>query len=151
MLSGGVVFPIMLAQLFGKIGFRSTLRWVALMIGVMLIIANVLITPALPPKGLAGRRSLISLSTFKKPTYLLYASGSFFFFWGLFGPFDYLPTFAMADASTSSIALYTVAIVKYVSLVPQYIRQLLTTSVLHRSPAVSCPTCTRTGLAVSGP
>jgi predicted MFS family arabinose efflux permease len=109
---GGIVFPIMLARLFDQIGFRQTIRWAALMVGVMLALANVLVTAPVPPKGLAGRRSLISFATFKKPTYLLFVSGSFLFFWGLFGPFDYLPLFSARDPSTDPIALYTVAILK---------------------------------------
>jgi MFS family permease len=109
---GGVVFPIMLARLFDQIGFRQTLRYTALMIGIMLAIANLLVTSPLPPKGLAGRKTLISFATFKKPAYLLFVSGSFLFFWGLFGPFDYLPIFASMNPKTEHIALYTVAILK---------------------------------------
>ncbi|KAK7413974.1 hypothetical protein QQX98_007157 [Neonectria punicea] len=113
---GGVIFPIMLARLFDKVGFRATLRWTALMIGVMLVVANLLVTTARPPKGLAGRRELISLATLKKPTYLLFAAGSFMFFWGLFGPFNYLPLFADNNTSTTSVALYTVSIVNAASI-----------------------------------
>ena len=102
----------MFARLFEEIGFRQTMRYTALMIGVMLAVANLLVSSPVAPKGLAGRRSLISFSTFKKPTYLLFVSGSFLFFWGLFGPFDYLPLFASANPSTAPIALYTVAILK---------------------------------------
>ncbi|KAL2128332.1 hypothetical protein VTI74DRAFT_9346 [Chaetomium olivicolor] len=113
---GGVVFPIMLARLFDQIGFRQTMRYTALMIGILLAIANLLVSTPLPPKGLAGRRALIGFATFKKPTYLLFVSGSFLFFWGLFGPFDYLPLFASGDASTEHIALYTVSIVNAASI-----------------------------------
>jgi predicted MFS family arabinose efflux permease len=102
----------MLARLFDRIGFRATLRYTAWMIGIMLAIANLLITTAIPPKGLAGRRALAGLSAFKKPTYVLFVAGSFLFFWGLFGPFDYLPLFADNDPSTKKFALYTVSMIK---------------------------------------
>jgi predicted MFS family arabinose efflux permease len=102
----------MLHRLFDQIGFRASLRYTALMIGVMLALANLLISSPLPPKGLAGRRTLISLSTFKRPTYLFFVCGSFLVYWGLFGPFDYLPLFASSDPSTASVALYTVSIIK---------------------------------------
>ncbi|KAK8040203.1 hypothetical protein PG993_008614 [Apiospora rasikravindrae] len=58
------------------------------------------------PASWAGRRNLVSFATFKKPTYLFYVSGAFLVFWGLFGPFDYLPAFA----------LYTVSIINYRNL-----------------------------------
>ncbi|KAL2165668.1 hypothetical protein VTG60DRAFT_4051 [Thermothelomyces hinnuleus] len=114
--SVGVVFPIMLARFFEEIGFRQTMCWTALMIGVMLAVANFLVTSPVPPKGLAGRRTLISLKPFKMSTYLLFVSGSFLFYWGLFGPFDYLPLFAEGDESTKRIALYTVSIVNAASI-----------------------------------
>ncbi|KAK4154821.1 major facilitator superfamily domain-containing protein [Chaetomidium leptoderma] len=113
---GGLVFPIMLARLFDQIGFRQTLRYTALMIGILLAIANLLVSSPVPPKGLAGRRSLMSFATFKKPTYLLFVTGSFLFFWGLFGPFDYLPLFTSEHPATQSIALYTVAILNGASI-----------------------------------
>ncbi|KAK8093320.1 hypothetical protein PG997_000005 [Apiospora hydei] len=103
---GGVVFPVMLARLFDSIGFRPTIRWCALMIGVLLAIANLL----------AGRRNLISFATFKKPAYLFYVSGAFLVFWGLFGPFDYLPAFALGNESTTGVALYTVSIINAASI-----------------------------------
>ncbi|KAK4144405.1 uncharacterized protein C8A04DRAFT_11519 [Dichotomopilus funicola] len=114
--TGGLVFPIMLARLFAQIGFRQTLRYTGLMVGVLLAIANLLVTTPIPPKGLSGRRSLVSLANFKRPTYLIFVGGSFLFFWGLFGPFDYLPIFASADPSTATIALYSAAIINAASI-----------------------------------
>ncbi len=102
----------MLTHLFDQIGFRATMRYTALMMGVMLGVANLLVTSALSPKGFAGRRSLINFASFKNPTYILFASGSFLVFWGLFGPFDYLPLFGSQDPATSPIAVYTVSILK---------------------------------------
>ncbi|SPQ18373.1 dfe21af9-f4b4-4e4c-8033-167559d72090 [Thermothielavioides terrestris] len=113
---GGVVFPIMLARLFDQIGFRATMRYTALMMGVMLAVAILLVSSPLPPKGLAGRRSLISFATFKKPTYLLFVCGNFLVYWGIFGPFDYLPLFASSTPSTAGLSLYTVAIINAVSI-----------------------------------
>jgi MFS family permease len=86
------------------------------MIGIMLAIAILLVSSPLPPKGLAGRRSLISLAPFKRRTFLLFVSGCFFVYWGLFGPFDYLPLFASADPATADIALYTVSIINAASI-----------------------------------
>ncbi|KAK3309901.1 major facilitator superfamily domain-containing protein [Chaetomium strumarium] len=113
---GGVIFPIMLARLFDQIGFRATLRYAALMIGIMLAIAILLVSSPLPPTGLAGRRSLISLALFKRRTFLLFVSGCFFVYWGLFGPFDYLPLFASGDPATAEIALDTVSIINAASI-----------------------------------
>lgn len=108
---GGVVFPIFLAQLFDKVGFGAALRWAALLVGVLLAIANLFIIPVNEPKGWAAKRSLFRTGVFKQLDFLLYLSGCFFFFWGLFGPFDYLPDFAANFAGTRYLSLYTVSII----------------------------------------
>ncbi|KAI1180838.1 major facilitator superfamily domain-containing protein [Nemania sp. FL0916] len=113
--TGGVVFPTMLARLFDQIGFGPTLRYTSLFIGSLLAIACLIVSPAIPPKGLAGRRSLISLAGFKKPVYLVFVSAAFLFAWGLFIPFGYLPLFATSTPSTSKIGLYTVSILNAAS------------------------------------
>jgi len=113
---GGVIFPIFLAQLFAKVGFGATLRWTALLIGVLLAIANCFIIPVNKPKGWSAKRSLFRPDVFKQLEFLLYVTGCFFFFWGLFGPFDYLPDFAAAYPNTAYISLYTVSIVNASSI-----------------------------------
>lgn len=113
---GGVIFPIFLARLFQEVGYGATLRWTALFIGILLAIANALITPVNKPKGWKARRSLFRPEVLKNPDFLLYASGSFFFFWGLFGPFDYLPSFTQALPSTKYLAIYTVSIINAASI-----------------------------------
>jgi MCP family monocarboxylic acid transporter-like MFS transporter 10 len=82
------------------------------MIGILLLIANILVVPPMKPKGWAGRRTLLSVAVFKKPAYLFFVGGSFLFFWGLFGPFNYLPLFAQQASVTYSVAPYAVSILK---------------------------------------
>jgi MCP family monocarboxylic acid transporter-like MFS transporter 10 len=81
-------------------------------IGTLLFVANLLIVAPMKPKGWAGRRTLLSLEVLKKPSYLTFVGGSFLFFWGLFGPFNYLPLFAEQSKTTFDVAPYTVSILK---------------------------------------
>lgn len=76
---GGVIFPIFLAQLFAKAGFGPALRWAALLIGVLLVIANLLIIPLEKPKGLAGRRTIFQPGLFKNLGFFVYVCGAFLF------------------------------------------------------------------------
>lgn len=135
---GGVVFPVFLAQLFDQIGFRATIRWTALMVGVLLAIANVLVVPPIKPKGWAGRRTLLSVAVFKQPAYFLFVGGSFFFFWGLFGPFNYLPLFAEQAQSTYAIASYTVSILNAASIFGRILPPLYSDRVGHFSVITVC-------------
>ncbi|MCJ1381497.1 hypothetical protein MMC17_004608 [Xylographa soralifera] len=122
---GGTIFPIFFARLFNQIGFASTIRWTALMAGILLTIAIPLVTPLNKPKGWAkGRRSFLGMVAFKEMDFCIYVAGAFLFFWGLFGPFNFLPAFASQDAATSGVALYTVSILNAASIpgriIPSY-------------------------------
>lgn len=88
------------------------MRWTALIVGVLLAIANVLVVPPMKRRGWAARRSILSVAVFKKPSYLFFVGGSFLFFWGLFGPFNYLPLFAEQTQETYYIGSYAVSILK---------------------------------------
>jgi MCP family monocarboxylic acid transporter-like MFS transporter 10 len=110
--AGGVVFPFALNRMFKEIGFEATIRYTLLILGIPLILAIWLISSPMEPKGWkAGKRSIASIKVFKRKPFLLFTVGGFLFYWGLFAPFNYLPTFAMrvTDADT---ALYTVSIIK---------------------------------------
>lgn len=87
--TGGVIFTILLAQLLNKVGFGATMRWTALVVGVLLVIANVSVVPPMELKNWAARRNMLSVAVFKQPSYLCFVGGSLLFFWGLFGPFNY--------------------------------------------------------------
>ncbi|KAL1616950.1 hypothetical protein SLS56_011217 [Neofusicoccum ribis] len=143
---GGVIFPIFLAKLFDNIGFRPTIRWTALMVGVLLLIANILVVPPMQPKGWAGRRTLLSLAAFKKTPYLLFVGGSFLFFWGLFGPFNYLPLFAEQAKSTYDVAPYTVSILNAASIFGRILPPLYSDRVGHLRVITIC--AFMSGLAV---
>ncbi|ORX94549.1 major facilitator superfamily domain-containing protein [Clohesyomyces aquaticus] len=135
---GGVVFPIFIAQLFNKIGFRATIRWTALLIGVLLFIANILVVPPMQPKGWAGRRTLLSVNVFKKPSYLFFVGGSFMFFWGLFGPFNYLPLFAEQAKETYKLAPYSVSILNAASIFGRIFPPLYSDRVGHLRVITMC-------------
>ena len=89
------------------------------------MVAIVLVTPLNKPKGFSqGRKSLLGLEVFKNVDFLIYTAGAFLVFWGLFGPFNFLPTFALQDSGTANVALYTVSILNAASIpgriVPSY-------------------------------
>ncbi|KKY38559.1 putative mfs transporter [Diaporthe ampelina] len=135
---GGVIFPIFLAQLFDQVGFGATMRWTALMVGVLLAIANVLVVPPMSPKGWAARRNILSVAVFKKPSYLFFVGGSFLFFWGLFGPFNYLPLFAEQTQNTYYIGPYAVSILNAASIFGRILPPLYADRIGHMRVMVVC-------------
>jgi MCP family monocarboxylic acid transporter-like MFS transporter 10 len=98
--------------MFKSIGFDATIQYTLLILGIPLLIAVTLISSPMEPKGWkAGKRSIASIKVFKRKPFLLFTIGGFLFYWGLFAPFNYLPTFAM-KVTDADLSLYTVSIIK---------------------------------------
>ncbi|KAI8259523.1 hypothetical protein K4K58_002581 [Colletotrichum sp. SAR11_239] len=82
--TGGMIYPVMARQLLPKIGFGWTMRVMALVQLVTLLVANIFMRSRLRPRR-AG--SLVELSAFKEKPYLLFTIGMFFNFWGVYFAF----------------------------------------------------------------
>lgn len=81
---GGVVFPLIIPILVEKVGFASAVRWVALLQGILLVIANVLCSSPFPPKkSVSGQKQVPSagLRAFKSLPWLFFVLGCFFTMW----------------------------------------------------------------------
>lgn len=131
---GGVIFPIAIPLLIDRVGFSSAVRWIALLQGILLAIANVLCSTPFPPKGkIQPDMPSAGLKAFKSLPWLFFVLGCFFTMWasktirtfcslaqfarltltpqGLFAPLNYLPEMAAKSGVMSSeMAQYTLAI-----------------------------------------
>ncbi|KAJ5569671.1 uncharacterized protein N7459_009101 [Penicillium hispanicum] len=88
---GSVIFPIMFHKLIGEVGFGWTTRIIAFVaLGGLLFSWAVMKTRLPPPKQ---ARSLLDLSAFREPPFVIFSLGLFFSFVGLYFPFFYLPTY----------------------------------------------------------
>ncbi|KAF4869481.1 MFS transporter asaE [Colletotrichum siamense] len=96
--TGGMIYPVMARQLLPKIGFGWTMRVMALVQLVTLLVANIFMRSRLRPRR-AG--SLVELSAFKEKPYLLFTIGMFFNFWGVYFAFYYIGPFSRDKLSFS--------------------------------------------------
>lgn len=81
---GGVVFPLIIPVLVERVGFASAVRWVALLQGILLVIANVLCSSPFPPKkNVSGQNQVPSAGfrAFKSLPWLFFVLGCFFTMW----------------------------------------------------------------------
>lgn len=86
---GGVIFPIMVSKLIPEIGFRWTMRAAAFMILGMCCIGIVTVKSRLPPNP--KRLNVMEyVRPLRETAFLHVAIGSFFFFFGMFLPFNYV-------------------------------------------------------------
>ncbi|KAM0794111.1 major facilitator superfamily domain-containing protein, partial [Usnea florida] len=106
---GGVIMPIMINRLIPRIGFGWTMRALAFMLFGLLLIANVTVKSRLPhkPKPWKVMDFVVPL---KEPKFLFLALGSFFFFWGLFLPINFIVLYAQHYGMSESLSNYQLPI-----------------------------------------
>jgi predicted MFS family arabinose efflux permease len=110
---GGVVLPIMLTHMIDEVGFPWAMRAVAFLFLLMLGIACVTVKSRLPPRP---RPLVVSeyLAGFKEPKFLLTCLGTFFFFWGMFLPFNYILLQAQSAGMSPTLVPYLLPIINAV-------------------------------------
>ena len=92
---GGVIYPIALEHLFQipSIEFAWGVRIVGFIILVLLAVACVTVRRRLPPR----RGNILVPSAFRNRSYVLTIASLFFLIWGMFTPFFYIETYAVAQ------------------------------------------------------
>jgi len=121
---GGVIFPIMVQRLIAEVGFGWAMRIAAFLILALMIFANLTIKSRIPPHPKPW-----SLMEFVRPLqelpFVLTASGSFFFFMGMFLPINYIILEATSVGMGAGLAQYLVSILNAASLfgrtIPGYV------------------------------
>ncbi|KAG0650090.1 MFS transporter [Hyphodiscus hymeniophilus] len=116
-LTGGIVHPIYLHILIDRSGFPAALRWSALVVGLSGAAACLLIRTRLPTKKWDREAKFFDTSLFKQPTFLFYSLGSFFVIWGLFAPWNYLPSMSLQHGFSQNMAVYTIPILNAGSVI----------------------------------
>jgi predicted MFS family arabinose efflux permease len=110
---GGVVLPIMLDHMIVEVGFPWAMRAVAFLFLLMLGIACLTVRSRLPPRP----RPLVVaeyLAGLKEPKFVLTCLASFFFFWGMFLPFNYIILQAQDAGMSPSLVPYLLPIINAV-------------------------------------
>ncbi|KIW02629.1 hypothetical protein, variant [Verruconis gallopava] len=103
---GGILYPIILNQMLNhsKVSFGWTQRTVGF-IGLFMVIISIFTIKA----GVPTRKGTYLLpSAFKNMAYTLQIVGLFFFFWGMFTAFFYIPSYAEAHGMSTSLSFYLV-------------------------------------------
>lgn len=125
-----MIFPIFVNRVTQQVGFYGAVRYTALLIGILLAATCFLVKSRLPRKTWNPDLKWFDVSLFKDRVFLLYTFGSYFVMfvpsssvkflmlilgrWGLWAPFDYLPSMAQGAGFSTTNALYLISIVKSV-------------------------------------
>ncbi|KAL5041166.1 hypothetical protein BDW71DRAFT_213274 [Aspergillus fruticulosus] len=121
---GGVIFPLMVVRLIPKIGFPWTMRVCAFMILGLLLITNSTIS-----SNLDHYQRPFKLSQHLRPlqeiNYLLICLSSFFLYWGMFVPFDYIVSAGIHYGMSSSMAFNLIPILNGTSFLGRTVPNIL--------------------------
>ncbi|KAI3324543.1 major facilitator superfamily domain-containing protein [Xylariaceae sp. AK1471] len=112
---GGVVLPIMMDKLIPRIGFPWTVRILGFMFLALCGISCVTVKSRLPPRPKPLRVSDY-LRPFKELKFTIVVTASFFLFWGLFLPFNYLILQAMDAGVDPTLVPYILPILNALSI-----------------------------------
>lgn len=110
---GGVILPIMMDQMIAKVGFPWAIRAVGFLFLLLCGVACLTVRSRLPPRP----KPLVVddyLSGFKEPAFVLTVSGAFFFFLGMFLPFNYIILQAEANGMDPKLTPYLLPIINAV-------------------------------------
>ncbi|KAH8689314.1 putative MFS monocarboxylate transporter [Talaromyces proteolyticus] len=112
---GGVILPIFLQRLFAKVGFAWSVRAAGFLMLGLCVIAQVTVKSRLPPKP-----KPLNLVEFFRPLkegpFLMITCGGFFFFWGMFVPFNYVIAEAQKIGMNAEVSSYLLAMLNGTSL-----------------------------------
>ncbi|KAK6337382.1 hypothetical protein TWF730_002783 [Orbilia blumenaviensis] len=108
---GGIFFPLVMSHLLRHLGFAWTTRLFGLVYLGTLSLACVLVKSRLThAKSLKARRIvLFDFAAFKEPAWSFFGTGCFVQLLGLWGPINYLASFALANGFSASMAFYMIA------------------------------------------
>ena len=111
-----VIFPILVQRLIPRIGFPWAMRVAAFLILGMLILANLTVKSRIPPSPRPFRFMDFVAPLYEIP-FTLIVLASFFFFFGIFLPFNYIILEAPVVAGMSpDLASYLLAILNAASI-----------------------------------
>jgi hypothetical protein len=103
---GGIIFPLMLQQLYPQIGWAWSSRVLGFIFIALLAAANLLIKSRLPPKP--GGSVLPDFTIFRDTPFLMCTLGTFFLEYGLFVPITYLASYTLRTGATSDAFAYQI-------------------------------------------
>ncbi|KAG9241493.1 major facilitator superfamily protein [Calycina marina] len=104
---GGIMFSLMLNPVLKQFGWAWTMRLLALIVGVMMLIGNICVRSRLPPKEVGGS---VNLKCFQDARFSWATMGIACFEFVLFGALGLLPTYALSQGFSSQTSFNIIAI-----------------------------------------
>lgn len=95
-----------------QVGFYGGVRYTALFVGILLTSSCFLMRSRLPRKPWDSKLAWFNFGLLKDRQFALYMAGSWLVMWGLWAPFDFLPSMARSIGFSPDMAIYLISCVK---------------------------------------
>ncbi|KAF3935375.1 hypothetical protein ABW20_dc0100326 [Dactylellina cionopaga] len=135
---GGVILPIMIANLIEKTSFGWTVRSIGFLFMALLWITCVFVVERLPHRS----GTFFLPEAFKDPVYTLLVAGNFFILWGMFTPFFFIPTYALNLGMSQSMSVYLVSILNGLSFPGRILPGIIADKLGRMNCIIVAPTVT---------
>lgn len=124
---GGVIFPLTLQALIPRIGFAWSVRLIALLNLILLILANLFIRSRLPPPSskISLRSILPDVTIFRDLSFTFTTMAVFFTEWALFIPLSYVPSYCLTHGVSTTLSYQLIAVLNAGSSFGRYIPGLV--------------------------
>ena len=106
------MFPFFVNRVIEDVGFAGAMRYAALLMGILLAVACVLVKARLPRKKWNADLKWFDFKLLTQKSFGLYTLGAFLVMWGLWAPFDFISTFALSAGFTPALSIYLISIIK---------------------------------------
>jgi predicted MFS family arabinose efflux permease len=120
---GGIVFPLMLQDLLPRLGFAWATRIMALIIGILCLISNLLVRGGMKPSKQHGlRQYLPRFQILADPAFALTTFGVLAMEFGLFIPIAYITSFVISThIGSASFAFKALAVLNAGSAIGRFL------------------------------
>ncbi|KAI8631518.1 monocarboxylate permease-like protein [Xylariaceae sp. FL1651] len=112
---GGVVLPILMSHLIPRIGFPWTVRILGFIVLVFCGIASFTVKSRLPPRS-KPFQIVEYVTPFREARFSIVVAASFFVFWGMYLPYNYLNIQAQQQGISPTLIPYLLPILNAVSI-----------------------------------
>ncbi|KAH8882002.1 MFS general substrate transporter [Thozetella sp. PMI_491] len=135
---GGVIFPVFLNKMIDAVGFNGAIRYTALFTGLLLAASCFMIRSRLPRKKWDARTKWLDLSLFRQKPFAFFVGGSYLLMWGLWAPFDFLPSHGLQSGLSPSLSLYLISIINATSVPGRILPPYLADTMGHFNVMTAC-------------
>ncbi|KAK4047604.1 hypothetical protein OIV83_005262 [Microbotryomycetes sp. JL201] len=140
---GGVVYPLVLNNMFQSTSYRNTVLTCASLTTALLVFAALAVNSRLPPRT---KGAMVDFRHFKDIEFILFVIGESLIMLGLYLPYYFIQAYSLSNGVDENVAFYSLSILNAASLFGRIIPNWLAD---HYGPfTILIPNCFASGILI---